>query len=164
VLVLLGFALALASCGDSDDGDQGADAAREDAAQADSATTDGSAEEQIEATLKDVRRAFNAGDGRGFCDHLSAAGERQVRQFGAAYDTGKECPAVVVQFSKGVERGQLPVEVESVEVTGDKAVAKTSGGLAGRGVGEVRFVQEEGEWRIANPLTAQNRGAQQGAS
>lgn len=152
--VLLALVFGAAACGDSED--EGS-AAEQSPAPAEGQGGGGSDEDRIEAALREARRSFNAGDGPGFCSTLAAAGERQVKEFGSSYRTKGGCAQVVDRFSGNVERGQLPIEVVAIDVSGSKATARVRGGLAGSGVGSVRFVEEQGEWRIANPLTAQNR-------
>ncbi len=166
--VVMVLVVGVVACGDSSDdggGDSGSSAAQSadgggDASSADLATTQaGSDEDQIAATMHYMRRVYNAGNVKAFCDKLTASGKRQVAAFGGRIRSGKTCEDVLTTVSKNATGdGQHPVKVFSVKVDGDQGVVRFKGGVVGSAVVPMRVRKENGEWKLTEVHPARNAG------
>lgn len=134
----------VAACGGDDDGD--ADGA--------AATTTPKKpvgdKAQIEALAVRIHGALASGDGPAVCDNMTAAGRRDVVDYGRAVTRSPgSCSEVVrriaaVNRSGGVE--QERARVVAVRIDGSRAVAL----VRTPSVSPVpqRYVREDGEWRL----------------
>jgi hypothetical protein len=155
-------------CGDSDDDGGGAAAAPSgssggetpvaDGGSGPATTRTGSDRAQIAATLRYMRAAFNDADGKAYCAKLTDVGERQVVRVISGYTRPganlKTCQQLISSFSRATLRStgrrsrQLPVNVISVRIDGDRAAAKVTGGQAGQSVLVTRLARQDGEWKV----------------
>ncbi len=137
------LALGLAACGGSDD--SGADST--------GSTTGGSDSDREEASaaVEDLYAAVQDRDAEAVCERLSPAMQKQFAAGGLGPKTGS-CETSFQRYLDKADQGQFDslgkAKVRSVEVTGDKAVAKVAFG--GNGSGQVPLQKVEGEWRLAS--------------
>jgi hypothetical protein len=129
----LALALGGAACGGSDD-DGGA-----------------SDEQQARATVERLYAAIADGDAKRVCAQLNEKAQRQLEQGGLG-GKSDSCVDSFQQFLDEAEKAggldlTLKAKVESVEVTGDTAVAKVSFGGGGRN-GEIPLEKVDGEWKL----------------
>ena len=157
---LLSLGAAACSSDEGDDGEAAKNAAGGSAA--DTRVASGSDEQQIEATLRALRESYNAGDGEAFCAKLTDAGRAEVVTFGRSTGNGRTCATITRRFGSATSGGQRPVAVRSVEIDGDRAVVRASGGLSGRAVQALRMSKDGGEWKVVDPLSGPAAGAQAG--
>jgi hypothetical protein len=162
------LALGIAACGDDDGGSAGADAG-----QADTASSEGSEalsgdaaadKKEITATMHSFKDSFNNMNGERYCAKLSTAGQQQVvaglrKSWYAKAIKARDCAGIVDAYTKELvgrqNNGYRPVEVRRISLDGDKARVVVKGGLAGRrSVVPFNMVREDGEWKVADPVTA----------
>ena len=129
------LAVGAGACGGSDDGDSGG----------------GSDQEQARQTVEDLYAAIRAGDAEGVCEQLNEAAQEQLAAGGLGTKSGS-CADSFQGFLDAAEKKgglnlTLKAKVESVKVTGDKAVAKISFGGGGRN-GEIPLEKVDGEWKL----------------
>jgi hypothetical protein len=128
--------LGVAACGSSDD---------------DSSSGGGSDQEQAQATVENLYAAIKDGDADKVCEQLNDDAQAQL----AAGGLGAKSESCADAFQKFLDEAEkagglnltLKAKVESVKVTGDKAVAKVSFGGKGR-TGEVPLEKVDGEWKL----------------
>lgn len=150
-VVLCLVAPTVIACGNSDDGSGSASTSA--AKPGLEATRSGSDEAQIRATLVYAGDAMTSGDGRAFCGKLSRAGRRQYMASMTAWGRSGTCGDIVKQtaaLGRAAGRDLPAVTVAAVTVTGDQAVTKSKGGLAGRSGDTLRLVREDGEWKLSD--------------
>lgn len=156
--VAVALAVGVTACGGSDDGDGGATAA--DRSGSDAGVADD--EREVAATMRRLREVYNDSNGRAFCAELSKDGKREIAAVARSGEyseviKSRDCPGIIADYSRAiVEAGmeQQPVEVRRVTVDGDKARIVIKGGLAGlRSIVPFRFVQEDGQWKLVDPIS-----------
>jgi len=168
VAIIVAIALGTAGCGDSEDANGGnsggaADAQSGGNAAGGGADSSGDTEASggdskadrtaaVNETLEGVQADFIAEDGASYCDRLTAAGARQVEEFGKAYAHGTECAEIITAVAKltngaGVE--QKPSKLISVKFDGDRATATIRNG--GRPPEPMIFVKDGDSWKIPDP-------------
>lgn len=130
------LALGAAACGGSDD---------------DSSASGGSDQEQARATVENLYAAIADGDAGKVCDQLNEDAQKQLTAGGLGTKS-KTCAEAFQKFLDASEKAgglnlTLKAKVKSVEVTGDKAVAKVSFGGKGRN-GEIPLEKVDGEWKL----------------
>ncbi len=134
------LALGAAACGDSDD-DSGGDGG---------SGNSGSDQQQARATVENLYAAIGDGDAEKVCDQLNEKAQEQL----AAGGLGKKSDSCADSFQAFLDKAEqagglnltLKAKVESVEVTGDTAVAKVSFGK-GRD-GEIPLQKVDGQWKL----------------
>jgi ketosteroid isomerase-like protein len=130
------LALGTTACGGSDD---------------DSGGGGGSDEQQARATVERLYAAIANGDPEGVCAELNENAQRELEQGGL----GGKSDSCVDSFQMFLDEAEkaggldltLKANVESVEVTGDTAVAKVSFGGGGR-KGDIPLEKVDGEWKL----------------
>jgi len=154
VAVLLVLALGVVACGGSgDDGKDGAAQAKSDDGSSEGKalslekTRNGNDKDQVAATLHYTSAMLDQGNGAAFCAKLTRSARAKLVDL-ASQQVQTTCPRFARALSKSPGHGQLPVKVYSVKVDGDRAVARTKGGIVGRSVFKVKLEKENGEWRL----------------
>ncbi len=130
------LALGAAACGGSD---------------GDSSSSGGSDQEQARATVENLYAAIKDGDAGKVCDQLNEDAQAQLAAGGLGAKS-KSCDEAFQKFLDEADKAgglnlTLKAKVESVKVTGDKAVAKVSFGSKGR-TGEIPLEKVDGEWKL----------------
>lgn len=159
VATTLTLALGATACGDDND-DGGSQSNSGDSAagkQANGGKSGGGKgfsgrEAAVEAALIGLQDDFVSGDGAGYCNRLTAAGRRQVAEFGKAYFLGKDCIEVVAKSAKSARDSgikQQPTRLISVKFKGDRASATVRDGR--RPPQEMVFVDVGGDWKLPDP-------------
>ena len=131
-------ALAVGACGGSDDDGAGG-------------AGGGSDEQQARATVERLYAAIKAGDAEKVCEQLNEDAQRQLERGGLG-GKSDSCTASFQQFLDEAEKAgglnlTLKATVQSVEVTGDTAVAKVTFGDRGPD-GEIPLQKVDGEWKL----------------
>lgn len=118
--------------------------------------SDGSAsggeQDEIKQIFDSWQASFIAGDGEAVCSRLTASGQREIvaaKQSAPGAGSDASCEEVVralVRQSKEAGLEQQPSRAVSVRVDGDTATAMVSD--AGRKPQPVRFVKQDGEWKL----------------
>jgi hypothetical protein len=130
------LALGAAACGGSSD-DDGA--------------SGGSDREQARATVESLYAAIADGDAEKVCDQLNDAAQKQLSAGGLGAKSDSCADSFQAFLDEADKAGGLDLtlkaKVESVKVTGDKAVAKVSFGAKGRN-GEVPLEKVDGVWKL----------------
>jgi hypothetical protein len=129
------LALGAAACGSSDD----------------DGSSSGSEKEQARATVENLYAAIKDNDAEKVCEQLNEDAQKQL----AAGGLGAKSSSCAEAFQKFLDEAEkagglnltLKAKVESVKVTGDKAVAKVSFGGKGR-TGEIPLEKVDGEWKL----------------
>jgi ketosteroid isomerase-like protein len=132
------LALGAAACGGSDDDSSGGSGSDQEQAQA-------------QATVETLYAAIRDGDAEKVCEQMNEAAQKQL----AAGGLGAKSESCTEAFQKFLDKAEkagglkltLQAKVKSVEVTGDKAVAKVSFGGKGRN-GEIPLEKVDGEWKL----------------
>lgn len=138
VAVAAALALGGAACGDSDDGGGGG-------------SNSGAGDEQrARATVDALYAAIADGDAERVCDQLGDAAQKQIAAGGLGGKSGS-CAESFQKFLDQAEKGgglnlTLEAKVKSIEVTGDKAVAKVNFGKDRNG--EIPLTKTDGEWKL----------------
>ncbi len=142
-LVTVGLALALAGCGDSDDGSDST------AAPTGAPAAQGSPDErQVEAVFVELRDAFFNGDAKTGCAALSLEAKQEFSQLGNSNATCEETFTQLFTTDREGKPGDPRADIVSVKVDGDRAVAvlKTPTEAETRAT----FVRSEDGWKVAS--------------
>jgi hypothetical protein len=144
------IAAGLAACGGDDEKDsRDANAAT---AGTKTATTPASDEQQIEALVSRVQKAFlTAGQGQVICDGLTERGQRDITRYGNAVGLPGSCQKVAnAMIQRELDGGtkQRPTKVVSVRVRGPRATALIR--IAGASSLQQRYRKQNGEWKIGS--------------
>lgn len=105
-------------------------------------------EKRLRTAYAQLQDRFEARDSKGVCARISKAAREQVGSLGHAQPT--TCARDVRQLFKGIEAEQAkPVaqpKAMSIAVDGDRATVTAR--LSENARGRVRFVEEDGEWKL----------------
>jgi len=152
-VVLLGFGLGAGGCGDDEsggdagaaaDGGPTATAQQQPLATAGPGVTQGDPDaEAIVGVLDDYARSVRAKDAGRICrENFSAEVVAQLRELGATCESFLQ--DTVAQKAPGYR-----IEIEKIEIDGDRATVAAREGSDGRG--EQLLVKEDGRWRLTLP-------------
>jgi hypothetical protein len=105
-------------------------------------------EKRIRTAYTQLQGRFEARDSKGVCDRISEGARKQVGSLGHATPT--TCVTDVRQLFKwikpaGTSKAARP-KVMAVAMDGEKATV--TAGLGGDAHGKVRFVEEDGQWKL----------------
>jgi len=151
----LALAAGLPACGSGDDdgGDGAAKApsaeTKNAAATPDTTASTGTVKQQIAALVKATEAAYQAGDGKTYCDNLTAAGQKEVADFAKAVGQDPSCPDYIEAASRKVrELGitQKPSRVVSVRANRSKATARIS--INQKPPRPTKFAKVDGQWKF----------------
>jgi hypothetical protein len=153
----LAVAVGVSACGDStDSSDQGNAAAARGQGGGGGSAAD---RKEAAAVMPYLRNRFNAGDGKSFCTRVTAAGKREIREYGLTLQgyNVHTCEAIVSKYGhQYVIRGvtQKPVRVRNLKLDNDKAVVTITGGLAGiRSIAKYKLAKDAGKWKLVDPIS-----------
>jgi hypothetical protein len=111
------------------------------------------AEDEIETAVRDVQRAFAAGNTDRVCALISAAARKHIRAMGHDVNpqASEPCYFDLYMFIEGVEksptwRERTAREIGDIEVEGDRATATVR--FEDGQTASLPLVHEEGRWRV----------------
>lgn len=162
LLSAIALATAIAACGDSNDdtsndGNAGASANQDGGSSSNANDTSGdngsaeqpaSDEDQIKALLTASQKAFRTGDGKVVCDALTAAGQKDMVDYGSVIGLAGDCAKVaegVTAYNKKVGLKQPPSKVVAVRVNGQNATAIMR--VEGSGAIRQGFKKIDSQWK-----------------
>lgn len=138
----------LIACGDDEPDNEPRDAANSPRTE----TTPATDEQQIEALVARVQKAFvTAGQGHVICNSLSKRGQRDLTTYGHAVKLPGPCPEVangMIKRELDAKTEQRPTRVITVRVRGTRATALIK--IAGASSLQQRYRKHNGEWKIGS--------------
>lgn len=105
-------------------------------------------EKRVRISYKQLQTRFEARDSHGVCARISKAAREQVGSLGHAQPT--TCPRDVRQLFKWVKKDDdgRTGRPKLIDVAIDGGTATVTAGLTDDTRGRVRFVEEDGEWKL----------------
>lgn len=138
VAVALIVAATVFGCGGSNGGD---------------ASSDPATEAQARATVERFYAALKNGDAAGVCATLAAGGREEIVESLGEGKPGDSCADAFERFIGNARRAgglssEVTVDIQSVKVTGDEAVAKVT--VGGGPVTELPLTYNDGRWQVTS--------------